>query len=31
MLRRTTPAAWFGFAIIVLYALIALFAPLIAP
>ena len=31
MLRRTTPAAWFGFTIIVLYALTALFAPLIAP
>lgn len=30
-LRRTTPSAWFGVAIIVLYALIAIFAPLIAP
>lgn len=31
LLRRLTPAAWFGFTIIVCYALIALFAPLIAP
>lgn len=31
VLRRTTPSAWFGVAIIVLYALIAIFAPLIAP
>lgn len=30
-LRRTTPAAWLGFAIIALYAATALFAPLIAP
>ncbi len=29
-LRRTTPAAWLGFAIIALYAATALFAPLIA-
>lgn len=29
--RRTTPAAWFGFAIVVLYGLVALLAPLIAP
>ncbi|MQW61123.1 ABC transporter permease [Sinorhizobium meliloti] len=31
VLRRTTPSAWFGLAIIVLYALIAIFAPFIAP
>lgn len=31
VLRRTTLSAWFGLAIITVYALIALFAPLIAP
>lgn len=31
MFRRATPAAWLGFAIVVLYGLIALFAPVIAP
>jgi peptide/nickel transport system permease protein len=31
LLRRTTPSAWFGLAIISIYLLVAIFAPLIAP
>lgn len=31
LLRRMTPAAWFGFVIICLYALIAIFAPVLVP
>ena len=31
ILRRTTPSAWFGVSVVVIYALIATLAPLIAP
>lgn len=31
LLRRTSPSAWFGLTILVVYGLVAIFAPLIAP
>ena len=31
LVRRTTPSAWFGMTILVVYGLVAVFAPIIAP